>query len=66
MDPAFQALLDQARRVSVQHPDLLVRYLAAIRDKARGMTPDEVEALVREVSEAAAGRAGTRPPPARG
>ncbi len=64
MDPAFQALIDQARRVCALHPDLLVRYLAAIRDKARGMPPKEVEALLESVSEAAAaGRPGAGGPP---
>ncbi len=64
MDAAFHALLDQAKRVSARHPELLPRYLAAIRDKARGMPPEQVEALLKEVSEAAAageGRPGEPP-----
>ncbi len=59
MEPALQALLDQAKRVSALHPDLLTRYLAAIRDKARGMPSEELEALLKEVSEAVA---AARPP----
>ncbi len=64
MDAAFQALVDQAKRVSARHPELLARYLAAIRDKARGMPADQVEALLKEVSGAAAaaeGRPGEPP-----
>lgn len=56
MDPAFQALVDQAKRVCARHPELLAAYVAAIRDKGRGMPEDALQSLVKEVSEAAAAR----------
>lgn len=53
LDPAFRALADQAKRVCAKHPDLLPAYLAAIRDRAKGMKEEVVEALLAEVSAAA-------------
>jgi hypothetical protein len=36
-DPAFRALVDQAKWVCATHPDLLPFYLAAIREKGKGI-----------------------------
>jgi hypothetical protein len=52
MDPAFQALVDQAMRVCARHQGLLPAYLAAIRDKGRGMPPEALEGLLKDVSAA--------------
>jgi hypothetical protein len=54
MEPAFQALLEQAKRVCARHPTLLDPYLRAIRDRAKGMSEDALEALIKEVAEACA------------
>lgn len=54
-DPAFRALVEQAKRVCARHPDLLPFYLTAIREKARGMSEADVQALVETVE------AGARP-----
>jgi hypothetical protein len=54
MDPAFQALVAQAKRVCARHPGLLPAYLATIRDKGRGMPPEVLEALLKDVSAACA------------
>ena len=39
-------LIDQAQRIAAHHPELAASYLAAIREKARGMNPAEVERLL--------------------
>ena len=39
-------LIDQAQRIAAHHPELAASYLAAIREKARGMSPEEVEKLL--------------------
>jgi hypothetical protein len=36
-DPAFRALVDQAKRLCARHPDLLPYYLAAVREKGKGI-----------------------------
>ncbi len=55
MDPAFQALVDQAKRLCARHPELLEWYLRAIRDKGKGMPEEALEALLKDVSAAASG-----------
>jgi len=44
-DP-FLILIEQAKRIAPHHPQLAASYLAAIREKARGMNPAEVERLL--------------------
>lgn len=48
-DPAFRALVDQAKRVCPKHPDLLAPYLAAIREKGKGAKEDALQAILAEV-----------------
>ncbi len=52
MDPAFQALVEQAKRVCARHPELSEFYVRAIRDKGKGMPDEALEALVKQVAEA--------------
>lgn len=52
-DAAFRALVEQAKRVCVKHPDLLPAYLAAIEEKGKGMRAEELRALLKEVSASA-------------
>lgn len=49
-DPAFRALVEQAKRVCARNPDLLPSYLAAIREKGKGITEDELQAILDEVA----------------
>ena len=49
-DAAFRALVEQAKRVCAKHPDLLPAYLAAIKEKGRGMGDDVLQPLMKEVS----------------
>ncbi len=49
-DAAFRALVEQAKRVCAKHPDLLPSYLAAIREKGKGIKPDELQAILDEVA----------------
>ena len=39
-------LIEQAKRIARHHPELAATYLAAIREKARGMKPEELDALL--------------------
>lgn len=39
-------LIEQAKRIAPHHPELAAIYLAAIREKARGMKPEELEPLL--------------------
>jgi hypothetical protein len=39
-------LVEQARRIAPHHPELAASYVAAIREKARGMGPEELEKLL--------------------
>jgi len=55
-DPAFRALVEQAKRVCAKHPGLLPAYLAAIQDKGKGMDEQAMEALLKEVEAAAPAR----------
>jgi hypothetical protein len=52
VDPAFQALVEQATRVCARHPELIEFYVRAIRDKGKGMPDEALEALVKQVAEA--------------
>ncbi len=63
MDPAFSALVEQAKRVCARHPELADFYVRAIRDKGKGMPDDALETLVKQVEEAGA-RAGSAGGPA--
>lgn len=54
-DPVFRALIDQAKRVCSRHPELLEPYLAAIRDKAKGLEEGALQRLLAEVSAVAHG-----------
>lgn len=49
-DPAFLALVEQAKRVCPRHPDLLPAYLAAIREKGKGMKEEDLKAILDDVS----------------
>ena len=49
-DPAFQALVEQAKRVCPKHPALLAAYLSAIREKGRGIGERELQAILDEVA----------------
>jgi hypothetical protein len=39
-------LIDQAKGIVRHHPELAASYLAAIREKAKGMKPGELEPLL--------------------
>ncbi len=39
-------LIEQAKRIAPHHPELAPIYLAAIREKARGTKPEELDALL--------------------
>jgi hypothetical protein len=47
-------LIEQAKRIARHHPDLAPFYLAAIREKARGVKPEELEALLGDLLKPAA------------
>jgi hypothetical protein len=49
-DPVLRALVEQAERVCSRHPDLLPAYLAAIREKGRGIGPDELQGILNQVA----------------
>jgi hypothetical protein len=52
-DPAFRALVEQAKRICAKNPDLLPSYLAAIEERAKGMKADALQAILDEVSRSA-------------
>jgi hypothetical protein len=47
-------LIEQAKRIARYHPDLAAFYVAAIREKARGVKPEEMEPLLGDLLRAAA------------
>ena len=47
-------LIEQARRIARHHPDLTAFYVAAIREKARGAKPEELEQLLGDLLKTAA------------
>jgi hypothetical protein len=49
-DPTFRALVEQAKRVCARNPDLLPSYLAAIKEKAKGVKEDTLQAILDEVA----------------
>lgn len=51
-DPAFRALVEQAKRVCAKNPTLLPPYLAAIREKGRGLPEEALRAILDEVKAA--------------
>jgi hypothetical protein len=53
-DPAFRALIEQAKRVCGKNPALLPSYLAAIREKGRGIGEVALKAILDEVKAATA------------
>jgi len=55
-DPVLRALIDQAKRVCSRHPELLEPYLAAIRDKAKGVGEEPLRSLLEEVAAVVPGR----------
>ena len=46
-------LIEQARRIAPHHPELVAPYLAAIREKARGVKPEELDRLLGDLSKVA-------------
>jgi hypothetical protein len=59
-DPLL-ALIEQAKGIAKHHPELVTSYLAAIREKARGMKPEELDRLLGDLLQiAGAARAGSR------
>ena len=46
-------LIEQAKRIARHHPDLAAFYVAAIREKARGVKPEELEPLLGDLLRAA-------------
>ena len=52
-DPAFRALVEQAKGVGARNPDLLPPTLAAIREKGKGITEDALQATLDEVAASA-------------
>jgi hypothetical protein len=62
VDPAFSALVEQAKRVCARHPELTEFYVRAIRDKGKGMPEDALEGLVKQVAEAGARAASAEGP----
>lgn len=48
-DPAFRALVEQAKRVCGRNPSLLAAYLEAIREKGKGIKDDVLKALLADV-----------------
>ena len=53
-DPAFRALIEQAKRICRKNPALLPSYLAAIREKGRGIGEQTLKAILDEVKAATA------------
>ncbi len=51
-DPAFRALVEQAKRVCAKNSSLLPPYLAAIREKGRGLREEALRAILDEVRSA--------------
>ncbi|MBI4574239.1 MAG: hypothetical protein HY713_13270 [candidate division NC10 bacterium] len=49
-DPAFRALVEQAKRLCPKHPALLAAYLSVIREKGRGIEERELQAILDEVA----------------
>jgi len=49
-DPTFRAMVEQAKRLCPRHPALLPAYLAAIREKGRGIEAGELQAILDEVA----------------
>ena len=59
-DPLL-ALIEQAKGIANYHPELAASYLAAIREKARGMKPEELDGLLGDLPQIArAARTGSR------
>lgn len=52
-DPAFRALLEQAKRVCAKNPTLLPPYLAVIRERGRGLREEALRGILDEVKAAA-------------
>ena len=61
-DPLID-LIEQAKRIARHHPALAAFYLAAIREKARGVKPEELEPLLGDLPKIAASSASQRPSP---
>ena len=55
-DPALRALIDQAKRICSRHPEMLEPYLAAIRDKAKGVGEETLQGWLAEVAAVVPGR----------
>ncbi|HSB70944.1 MAG TPA: hypothetical protein VLH58_13710 [Candidatus Methylomirabilis sp.] len=53
-DPAFRALVEQAKRVCARNPALLPPYLAAIRERGRGLPEEALKAILDGVRAATA------------
>ena len=56
-------LIEQAKGIAKHHPEMAASYLAAIREKAKGMKPEELERLLGDLPKiAAAARRPARSP----
>ncbi len=51
-DPLL-VLIEQAKGIAKHHPEMAASYLAAIREKAKGMKPEELEALLGDLPKVA-------------
>jgi hypothetical protein len=51
----LQAFVDQAKRVAEHHPELAASYIAAIKEKARGLKPEELDRLLGKLPKIAEG-----------
>ncbi len=61
-DPLL-VLIDQAKGIAKHHPEMAASYLAAIREKAKGMKPEELERLLGDLPKLAqAARRSARSP----
>ncbi len=47
------ALIEQAKGIAKHHPEMAASYLAAIREKAKGMKPEELDRLLGDLPQIA-------------
>ena len=45
-DNPLVALAEQAKRIAEHHPELVLSYIAAICEKAKGLKPEELDQLL--------------------
>ncbi len=46
-------LIEQAKGIAKHHPEMAASYLAAIREKAKGMKPEELDQLLGDLPDIA-------------